>query len=151
MLRAEVEEVELQAVDLGQELGQAVQRGLDLAPVVGGRPVAGQGLHGRQRHPLAVVVDRLTLGPAGRIDPPAQLGRVLVGDADLEGADRCGGRLVSVGTAMRASLVVWWAMQSACAVVPSNPRTSGATDAGSLAADPPMLHRVDCPVLTLTG
>ena len=39
---ADVEEVDVQAVDLGQELGQRVQLGLDLAPVVGGRPVAGE-------------------------------------------------------------------------------------------------------------
>jgi hypothetical protein len=92
MWGADVEEVDVEAVDLGGELRQRVQPGLDLAPVVGGRPVAGELLHGRQRHPLAVVVDRLALGPAGRIDAPAQLDQVLVGDADLEGTDRCGAR-----------------------------------------------------------
>src|SRR4029453_14413311 len=114
------------------------------APVVLGRPVAGELLHGRQRHTLRVIIDRLALGPPGRIDAPAQLGQVLVGDADLEGADRCGGRWV-FGRDRHADLlgggVVGWSMQRACAVVPSNPETLGATDTGFMAADPPMLHR----------
>jgi hypothetical protein len=82
-----VEEVEVEAVDGGGELGQGVQPGLDLAPVVVVGPVAGQLLHGRQRHALGVIVDRLALGPAGGIDAPAQLGQVLVREADPEGTD----------------------------------------------------------------
>ena len=75
---AEVEEVELQAVDLGQVLGQGVQFGLDPPQVVVGGPVAGEGLHGRQPHALGVIVDRLGFGPAGGLDAPAQLGQVLI-------------------------------------------------------------------------
>jgi hypothetical protein len=121
-----MEEVDVQPVDLSHELRQRVQLGLDLAPVVVGRPVAGELLHGRERHALGVIVDRLPLGPPGRLDAPAQLDQILVGEADLEGTDR-GGRLV-FGRDRHAGLlggVVWWSTQRACAVVPSNPEDLG--------------------------
>jgi hypothetical protein len=121
-----MEEVDVQPVDLSHELRQRVQLGLDLAPVVVRRPGAGELLHGRERHALGVIVDRLPLGPPGRLDAPAQLDQILVGEADLEGTDR-GGRLV-FGRDRHAGLlggVVWWSTQRACAVVPSNPEDLG--------------------------
>jgi len=88
MAGADVEEVDVEAVELGHELGQDVQPGLEFAPVVDRRPGAGQVLHGGQRHPLGVVVDRLTLGPPGRIDPPAQPLQVLLSNTHPKRTDR---------------------------------------------------------------
>ena len=82
--RADVDEVDVEPVDLGQEVRQGVQLRLAPSPVVVGRPVARELLHGRERHALRVVVDRLALGPPGRLDAPAQLGELRLVEADLE-------------------------------------------------------------------
>ena len=52
VLRADVDEVDVEPVDLGDELRQRVQLRLDLAPVVLGRPVARELLHRRELHAL---------------------------------------------------------------------------------------------------
>src|SRR3954468_22585974 len=82
-----MDEVDVQPVDLGDEVRQAVQLGLAPAPVVVRRPVASELLHGRERHALRVVVDGLSLPPPGRADAPAQLGELRRGEADVELAD----------------------------------------------------------------
>jgi hypothetical protein len=64
VLRADVDEVDVQAVDLGDELRQSFQLGFDLAPVVIRRPVARELLHQCERHALGRVRDGLLLGPA---------------------------------------------------------------------------------------
>ena len=55
LLRAHVDEVDVDAVDLGHELRQGVQPRLDLAPVVVRRPVARELLHRRELHALRLV------------------------------------------------------------------------------------------------
>ena len=55
MLRAHVDEMDVEPVDLGDELRQRVQPRLDLAPVVVGRPVARELLHRRELHALRCV------------------------------------------------------------------------------------------------
>lgn len=52
VLRANVKEVNVQSVDLGDELRQGVELRLHLPPVVIGLPVADELLERRQRHPL---------------------------------------------------------------------------------------------------
>jgi MFS transporter, PHS family, inorganic phosphate transporter len=84
---ADVDEVDVQPVDLGDEVRQLAEPGLARAPVVAGGPVAGQVLHHRERDALRVVGDRLALGPPGRGDAPAQLGELGLREADLERAD----------------------------------------------------------------
>ena len=69
------------------KFGSAFSFASHLAPVVVGRPVARELLHRRERHALRVVGDRLALGPPGRVDAPAQIGELLLGEADLERAD----------------------------------------------------------------
>src|SRR3954471_18062041 len=64
--------------------GRAFSRASHFEPVVLGRPVAGELLHGRERRALRVIVDRLALGPPGRVDAPAQLGQVVLGNLDAE-------------------------------------------------------------------
>jgi hypothetical protein len=127
MAGADVEEVDVEAVELGHELGQGVQPGFEVAPVVDRRPGAGQGLHGGQRHPLGVIVDRLTLGPPGRLDPPAQPLQVLLSNTHPKRTDRCGGRSV-LGRDRHAGLlggVDWRSTRRACVVAPSNPEDLG--------------------------
>ena len=85
MPRPDVDEVDLDPVDLGRELGQRVQPRLAPAPVVLGRPVAGERLQRRQLHPLGAVGDELPRGPARRLDPAAQLSEIRFGDLDVEG------------------------------------------------------------------
>ena len=89
--RPDVDEVDLHAVDLGRELRQRVQLRLGLAPVVLGRPVAGERLKRRQLHALRPIVDELLAGPARRGDAATQLGELLIGNVDVEGTDVGGG------------------------------------------------------------
>ena len=68
MPRPDVDEVDVHPVDLGRELRQRVQSRLARAPVVLGRPVAGERLDRRQLHALRPVGDELPGGPARRLD-----------------------------------------------------------------------------------
>ena len=106
VLRADVDEVDVQPVDLGDELRQGLELRLELAPVVLGRPVARERLHRRQLHALRPIIDGLLARASasrrgaggGRRGPPA--------DLDAEGAD--GGRGgVLRGVAGRWSWS-WW-------------------------------------------
>ena len=62
MPRPDVDEVDLDPVDLGRELRQRIQSRLALAPVVPGRPVAGELLQRRQLHALRPIFDQLLVG-----------------------------------------------------------------------------------------
>jgi hypothetical protein len=84
MRRLHMDEVDIHPVDLGRELRQRVELRLDLAPVVVGRPVAGERLHRRQLHALGAVCNELFRRPARRLDPASQLSELLVGNLDLE-------------------------------------------------------------------
>ena len=90
--RPDVDEVDVHPVDLGRELRQRVQPRLARAPVVIGRPVAGELLDRRQLHALRPVFDQLLGGPARRRDAPPQVGQVLVRHMHLERADGGVGR-----------------------------------------------------------
>ena len=87
VLRANVDEVDVETVDLGHELRQAAQPRLQPPEVVLGLPVAGECTDRRELDALRQVVDGLLLGPARRRDAAAQLGQVLLRNADVEGAD----------------------------------------------------------------
>ena len=63
MLRANVDEVDVQPVDLGDELRQGVQPRLARAPVVVRHPVARELLDHGERHALGLIGDGLLLGP----------------------------------------------------------------------------------------
>ena len=69
-----MDEVDLHPVDLGRELRQRVQSRLALAPVVLGRPVAGELLQRRQLHALRPILDELLGGPARRREAPREVG-----------------------------------------------------------------------------
>jgi hypothetical protein len=84
-----VDEVDVQPVDLRQEVLEPVQLRLARAPVVLGRPVAGERLDRRQLHALRPIGDQLLAGQARRGEAAAQLSKLLLRNIDLERADRC--------------------------------------------------------------
>ena len=88
MLGTNVDEVDVQPVDLGDELRQGVQSRLTGAPVVVGRPVAREVLHDRQGHALRVVLDRLLVREARAGEASPQVLELRRGDVDRERADR---------------------------------------------------------------
>jgi len=90
VLRLDVDEVDLDAVDLGRELRERVELRLRLAPVVLVGPVACELLHRRQLDALRPVFDELLAGPARRGDAPMQVVQLLPWNLEAEGPDlRC--------------------------------------------------------------
>jgi len=85
--RADVQEVDGLAVDLGGELGQGVEPGLLGPPVEPVLPVAGQLPQVAGRDPGPPVVAVRPVGPAGAGQPLAQVVQVAVGDVDAERPD----------------------------------------------------------------
>jgi len=83
----DVDEVNVQSVDLGDELRQRVQLRLAPAPVVVGGPVAGELLDRGQLHALRPVPDEFPGGPARRGDAPPQAGDRFPGYVDPEWPD----------------------------------------------------------------
>jgi hypothetical protein len=73
MLRAHVDEVNVEPVDLGNEIRQGIEPGLNLAPVVVLRPIAGEFLHRCKLHALRCVLDRFLLGPVRRLDATPEI------------------------------------------------------------------------------
>jgi len=88
VLGTDVDEMNVQSVDLGDELRIGIQLRLDLAPVVVGRPITGERLDGGELNALRVIRDRFPLGPTGRVDAPAQLGKVRFRKIHSKWADR---------------------------------------------------------------
>ena len=87
VLRADVNEVDVQPVDLGDEVRQGVEPRLHLAPVVVRRPILRELLHRRELHALRIVRDGLLVRPAGRRDAPAQIVELILGRGKLEGSE----------------------------------------------------------------
>ena len=75
MFRTNVNEMNVQPIDLGDELRQGVQFRLDLAPVVICRPIARERLNRRELHALRCIRDRFPFRPPCRVDAPAQFGQ----------------------------------------------------------------------------
>ena len=75
VVRAGVDEVDVEPVDLGDELRQGVQLRLHHAPVVRGRPVVRESLHRRQLHALRRIRDGLLLGPLRGADASTEVGQ----------------------------------------------------------------------------
>lgn len=87
VLRPYVDEVDLDAVDDGRVLRQGVQLRLARAPVVVGRPVAGQLLDRRQLHALGAIGDQLSGGPARGRDPAPHVVDYFFRRVEPKGAD----------------------------------------------------------------
>jgi hypothetical protein len=88
MLRTDVDEMNVEPIDLGDELRQGVQPGLALAPVVLGRPVPCEGLNRGELHALRGVRNWLPFGELGRLDAPAQIGEVRLRHIHLKRTNR---------------------------------------------------------------
>ncbi len=86
--RADVDEVDVHAVDLRDELRQLVQPRLDASEVVPVQPIAGERFRGGELHTLRPVVDQLLGGPACRGDTPTQIPDLLLRELRPEGPDR---------------------------------------------------------------
>ena len=92
VIRTNVNEMDVEAIDLGDEVRQGLQLLLALAPVVLFRPVAREGLHRRESWALRVILDGLPLGEARGGDTRPQVLEVRLGRLDRERTDRCGVR-----------------------------------------------------------
>ena len=75
VFRTDVNEMNVQPIDLGDELRQGVQFCLDLAPVILCRPIARQRLHRRELYALGCIRDRFSFRPLCCVDAPAQFGK----------------------------------------------------------------------------
>jgi hypothetical protein len=71
MFRTNMNKVNVQPVDLGDELRQGAQSRLHLAPVVFRPPMAREGLNGRELHALRRIRDGFSFGPPGCVDARA--------------------------------------------------------------------------------
>src|SRR5215213_312445 len=87
MLRLHMNEMNVQPVDLGDELGQGVESRLHLPPVVLRCPITRECLHRRQLHPLRLIGDGLPFRPAHRHDALAQVVEVRLRSLEAEGTD----------------------------------------------------------------
>ena len=85
--RADMQEMDVQAVDLGPELRERVEARLARTPVVARQPVVAQGLHVAERAALRPVVDGRRLSPPRLAEPPAKVVQVGFGDFDPERGD----------------------------------------------------------------
>src|SRR5580704_5056262 len=74
MLRTDVNEMNVQSINLGDEIRQSVDFCFDLAPVVLCRPIASERLSRRELHALGRIRDRFPFGPLCVVDAPAQFG-----------------------------------------------------------------------------
>ena len=92
MLRANVNEVDVQAIDLGDEVLYGLQLLLALAPVVLLRPVARERLHQRELWALRDVVDGLFFWEASGDDARTQVIEIRLRGLDRERPDRSGVR-----------------------------------------------------------
>jgi hypothetical protein len=84
MRRSLVDEMDIQSVDLGGELVEAVERGLPRPPVVFVGPVAGQFAGVLQGNALAPVVHAFGLWPTGARQPRSQIIEHGVGNVDTK-------------------------------------------------------------------
>ena len=84
-----MDEVDIQAVDLGDELVEPVEPSLPGPPVVLVGPMPGQLLHIVQRDALSPVLHTRSLRPAGTPQPVTQVEQILVGHRYPEWANLC--------------------------------------------------------------
>src|SRR6478672_7022625 len=87
VLGPDVDEVDVHAVDFGDELRQRVQPRLDAPEVVVRRPVARQLLNRRQLHALRPILNELLGRPTRRRDASTEVVQDLVRNLNLEGVD----------------------------------------------------------------
>jgi len=87
MFGANVNEMNVQSVDFGNELRQRVQSRLDLAPIVIRRPIARELLDRRQLHALGWIGNGFLIGPPRRFHTPAEVDQRFFRNVDPERTD----------------------------------------------------------------
>src|ERR1700756_4002777 len=87
MLRADVNEMNVQPVDLGNELREGVHFCIDLAPVILRRPIARECLNRSELHSLRFIRYRFPLRPLCCVDAPAQFGQVRLRNIHMKRAN----------------------------------------------------------------
>ena len=83
----DVNEMNVQSMDLGQELRQGVQFCLDLAPVIPCRPIPRQRLNRRELYSLCGICNGLAFGELCSVDAPPQFGQFGFRNIHLEWAN----------------------------------------------------------------
>ena len=104
VLRPNVNEMDVEPIDLGDELREGVQPGLARAPVVVGHPVAGELLDHGERHALGLIGDGLFLGPVRGPMRRRRSSKLLLRHIDVEWTDVAGG----LDGAAHDDLRRWW-------------------------------------------
>ena len=90
VLRTDVDEMNIQPVDLGDEVRQRAQSRLARTPVVFRSPIARELLNRRELHALRCICDRFPLGPLRRLDAPEHVGEFCFRKTDMKRTN-CGG------------------------------------------------------------
>jgi len=88
MFRTNVNEMNVQPIDLGDEIRQGVQFRLALAPIVFCPPVARECLNRRELHALRRIRDCFPFRPLGCVDAPPQFGKLRFRKIRLKRANR---------------------------------------------------------------
>src|SRR5512133_288539 len=102
VLGANVDEVDVYPVDLGDEVRESGEALLELAPVVIRGPIGGQRLNRLQLHALRGI--RLPVGPARRRDASTEICQFVFRNADVERANPGWG----FDSASHDDLRCWW-------------------------------------------
>ena len=84
-----MDEMYIQAIDMGDEVWHCVYFRFNDTPVIPDRPVAGQFLDRRQLNTLRGVIDYLLVRPAGGGNTPAQLREFGFRGVKMEGTYFC--------------------------------------------------------------
>src|SRR5260370_28983108 len=82
-----MQEVDADAIQVGVELRESVEPGLDFAPVVIARPIFADFVHVLERNPLRRIRNGLRVGPAGGAQALFQILEIRVADLNLERPD----------------------------------------------------------------
>jgi hypothetical protein len=87
MFRTNVNEMNVDTIDLGDELRHGIEFRFNLAPVVFCRPIARERLNRGELHALRCIRDSLSVRPPGCFDAPAQFGEFCFRNIDMKWAD----------------------------------------------------------------
>src|SRR5215217_162032 len=79
-----MDEVNVDAVDIGHEHRQCIEPRLNLPPVVLTVPIVRELLHRRELNALCAVTYEFPTGPSGRLDAPSEIGELFVRCMELE-------------------------------------------------------------------
>src|SRR4051794_33417004 len=97
MFRANMDEMNVEAVDHGGELREGVQPRLTLTPVIVRSPVTSERLYRRQPYALRSIVHRFPVRPPRGVDAPAQIGKLGFRNTHVKRPDRASFSCCSIG------------------------------------------------------